>query len=130
MPPIAAQPIPADRTHRGSLDAPREHSLNIQQGIVAQVAKHAAHVRPGSIEQKIGWLHASGMDEAAIGKAGHTPMAPEPTRSTGLGDSAASPAPSAKATRKASRWRSASTAAAARIPAVRSLMPARAAPDY
>jgi putative endopeptidase len=74
---IAANPIPADRTRWGSFDALREASLNVQHKIVEDAASHAAKAAPGSIEQKVGYLYASGMDEAAINKAGFDPIKPQ-----------------------------------------------------
>ncbi len=74
---IAANPIPADRTRWGSFDALREASLNVQHKIVEDAARHAAKAAPGSIEQKVGYLYASGMDEAAINKAGFDPIKPQ-----------------------------------------------------
>ncbi|SFS05154.1 putative endopeptidase [Dyella sp. OK004] len=74
---VAAHPIPADRTRWGSFDALREDSLNAQRGIVETAAGSAAKAKPGSIEQKIGYLYASGMDEAAIEKAGFDPIKPQ-----------------------------------------------------
>ena len=60
---VAANPIPADRTRWGSFDALREDSLNVQRKLVEDAARGAATAKPGSIEQKIGYLYASGMDE-------------------------------------------------------------------
>ena len=77
---IAANPIPADRTRWGSFDALREDSLNVQHGIVDKAAANVTHAKPGSIEQKIGYFYASGMDEAAIEKAGYDPIKPELAR--------------------------------------------------
>ena len=74
---LAAHPIPADRTRWGSFDALREDSLNVQHGIVDGVAKQAATLPAGSIQQKIGYLYAAGMDEAAIDKAGFDPLKPQ-----------------------------------------------------
>ncbi|TAL71681.1 MAG: M13 family peptidase [Rhodanobacter sp.] len=74
---VAAHPIPADRTRWGSFDALREDSLETQRAIVEQAARQAASAKSGSIEQKIGWLYASGMDEAAIERAGYQPIQPE-----------------------------------------------------
>jgi putative endopeptidase len=84
---LAANPIPADRTRWGSFDSLREDSLNVQHSIVEQAAKDAAKATPGSIEQKIGYLYASGMDEAAIEKAGFEPIKPELARIAGLKNS-------------------------------------------
>jgi len=74
---LAAHPIPADRTRWGSFDALREDSLNIQHGIVDDAAKQAATLPAGSIQQKIGYLYAAGMDEATIDKAGFDPLKPQ-----------------------------------------------------
>ncbi|WP_077553704.1 M13 family metallopeptidase [Rhodanobacter sp. B04] len=85
---IAANPIPADRTRWGSFDALREDSLRVQHKIVEDAANHAAKATPGSIEQKIGYLYASGMDEAAVDKAGFDPIKPQLAHIDGLKDSA------------------------------------------
>ncbi len=77
---VAANPIPADRTRWGSFDALREDSLNVQRRIVEQAARAAASAKAGSIEQKIGYLYASGMDEAAIERAGFDPLKPQLAR--------------------------------------------------
>jgi putative endopeptidase len=74
---VAANPIPADRTSWGSFIQLVEQSLNTQHDIVESNAKNAAQAQPGSIEQKIGWLYRSGMDETAIDKAGFDPIKPE-----------------------------------------------------
>jgi putative endopeptidase len=74
---VAANPIPADRTRWGSFDELREASLNVQHMIVENAASHAATAVPGSIEQQIGYLYASGMDEAAIDKAAYDPIKPQ-----------------------------------------------------
>ena len=74
---VSAHPIPPDRTRWGSFDALREDSLDAQRTIVEQAAKNVARAKPGSIEQKIGYLYASGMDEAAIEKAGYDPIRPQ-----------------------------------------------------
>jgi putative endopeptidase len=71
---IAANPIPADKTRWGAFDELREQSLAAQHKIVDQANLDADKATKGSIEQKIGWLYRSGMDEAAIEKAGYTPI--------------------------------------------------------
>ncbi len=73
---IAANPIPADRTRWGAFDKLADDSLNAQHEIVEKAARDAAKAAPGSIEQKIGWLYASGMNETAIDKAGFAPIKP------------------------------------------------------
>ena len=85
---VAAHPIPADRTRWGSFDMLREDSLNRQRKLVENAARNASHAAPGSIEQKIGYLYAAGMDEAAIDKAGFDPIKPDLARIHGLKKSA------------------------------------------
>ncbi|MGO4703342.1 M13 family metallopeptidase [Dyella sp. 2RAB6] len=77
---VATHPIPPDRTRWGSFDALREDSLNAQRTIVEAAAKHPAQSQAGSIEQNIGYLYASGMDVAAIEKAGYDPIKPQLAR--------------------------------------------------
>ncbi|WP_114239146.1 M13 family metallopeptidase [Dyella sp. C9] len=74
---VAANPIPSDRTRWGAFDKLAEDSLNTQHEIVDAAAKDAANAKAGSIEQKIGYLYASGMDDAAIEKAGFDPIKPK-----------------------------------------------------
>ena len=63
---VAANPIPPDRSRWGAFDKLAEDSLNTQHKIVEDAAKNAAQAKPGSIEQKIGWLYQSGMNQDAI----------------------------------------------------------------
>jgi len=81
---IAANPIPPDRTRWGAFDALAEASLNAQHDIVEAAAHDAGQAKAGSIEQKIGWLYQSGMDTAAIDKAGFDPIKPKLTAIDGL----------------------------------------------
>jgi putative endopeptidase len=74
---IAANPIPADKTSWGAFDELREHSLAAQHDIAEAADKNAEKAAAGSIEQKIGWLYRSGMNQAAIDKAGYTPVKAE-----------------------------------------------------
>jgi putative endopeptidase len=74
---VAANPIPPDRTRWGAFDQLREHSLETQHSIVEKAARDADHAKAGSIEQKIGWFYRSGMDDAAVEKAGWTPIKPD-----------------------------------------------------
>jgi len=76
---VAANPIPADRTRWGAFDALREKSLQTQHEIAEAAAKDS-NAKSGSIEQKIGAMFHSGMDEAAIEKAGLSPLKPYLTR--------------------------------------------------
>ena len=74
---VAANPIPNDRSRWGAFDKLAEDSLNTQHSIVDDTAKDVASAKSGSIEQKIGKLYASGMDENAIEKAGFDPIKPK-----------------------------------------------------
>ncbi len=74
---VAANPIPSDRSRWGAFDELAESSLKTQHDIVDNAAKNADSAKPGSIEQKIGWLYASGMDKDAIEKAGYAPIKPK-----------------------------------------------------
>src|SRR3546814_671601 len=85
---IAANPIPADRVRWGAFDQLREQSLQAQRGIVEAADTGADQAAAGSIEQKIGWLYRSGMDEAAIDKAGFDPIKPDLAAIAELDDTA------------------------------------------
>jgi putative endopeptidase len=81
---VAKNPIPADRTRWGAFDQLREHSLETQHDIAEKASKGAEQAKAGSIEQKIGWFYRSGIDDAAVEKAGYTPIKPDLTRIDGL----------------------------------------------
>ncbi|HEV7123250.1 MAG TPA: M13 family metallopeptidase [Rhodanobacter sp.] len=81
---VAANPIPSDRTRWGAFDQLAEDSLNTQHTIVENAAKGADQATAGSIDQKIGNLYKSGMDEAAIDKAGFDPIKPKLAEIDGL----------------------------------------------
>jgi putative endopeptidase len=74
---IATHPIPADKTRWGAFDELAEKSLDTQHAIIEAAAKEAATVKPGSIKQQLGDFYLSGMNEAAIDKAGYTPLQPQ-----------------------------------------------------
>lgn len=71
---VAANPIPPDKSRWGSFMALGEKSLNDQHAILQRAARSADRAEAGSVEQKIGWLYRSGMDEAAIERAGYQPI--------------------------------------------------------
>jgi putative endopeptidase len=73
----ATHPIPADHPSWGAGDELQEKSLQEQRQIVETTAQSADHEKAGSIEQKLGWLYASGMDTAAIDKATFGPIKPQ-----------------------------------------------------
>jgi putative endopeptidase len=79
---ITNHPIPADRTSWGAFAMLDERSLNAQKEIVDNTSK--AKNTPGSIEQKIGDFYAAGMDEAAVEKAGFSPIKDDLKRIDGL----------------------------------------------
>jgi putative endopeptidase len=85
---VAANPIPADRTRWGAFDELNEKSLNEQHEILENVAKNAATAQAGSVEQKLCWLYAAGMDQAAIDKAGFDPIKPRLAKIDALKSSA------------------------------------------
>ncbi|MDE2249369.1 MAG: peptidase, partial [Xanthomonadaceae bacterium] len=74
---VAANPIPADQTVWGAFSMLHEKSLAEQRQLVEDAEKNAAGAKPGSIEQKIGWLYHSSMDMDARNKAGFDPIKPE-----------------------------------------------------
>ena len=74
---VAANPIPDDQTVWGSFSELHEKSLADQHQLVDDAAKNADSAKPGSIEQKIGWLYHSSMDMDARNKAGFTPLKPD-----------------------------------------------------
>jgi putative endopeptidase len=85
---VAANPIPADHTSWGAFNKLAEDSLNTQHEIVEAAGKNAASAKAGSIEQKIGYLYQSGMDEATIDKAGFDPIKPRLDAIAGLKNTA------------------------------------------
>ena len=74
---VAANPIPADRTRWGAFDALSEKSLDEQHELAEQADSGADAEAAGSIRQKIGWLYRSGMDSAAVERAGYDPIKPD-----------------------------------------------------
>ena len=74
---IAANPIPGDQTSWGAFNILNEASLKTQHDILEAASQHADSAQAGSIEQKVGWLYRSGMDEATIEKNGFEPLKPK-----------------------------------------------------
>ena len=72
---IKANPVPADKSRWGSFEELADRNRDTLKAILDEVS--AKRTWPaGSIEQKVGDFYASGMDEAAIEKAGMTPLEP------------------------------------------------------
>ncbi|HET7313581.1 M13 family metallopeptidase [Salinisphaera sp.] len=72
----AANPIPDDHTRWGSFTILAEKSLEDQHKIAEKAAANADQADQGSIRAKIGHFYQSGMDTAAIDKAGYQPIEP------------------------------------------------------
>ena len=79
---MKTHPIPPDRTSWGTFTMLDERTLQAQRTIAETVAK--ANNANGSIEQKIGDFWATGMDEAAVEKAGMDPIKDDLKRIDGL----------------------------------------------
>jgi putative endopeptidase len=72
---IKANPVPADKSRWGSFEELADRNRDTLKAILDEVS--AKRTWPaGGIEQKVGDFYASGMDEAAIEKAGMTPLEP------------------------------------------------------
>jgi putative endopeptidase len=71
-----ANPIPPAYSRWGTFNILAKQNQETIRQILEDAAKDK-HAKPGSITQKVGDFYASGMDEAAINKAGITPLAPE-----------------------------------------------------
>lgn len=76
--------IPADRTTWGTFEMLGELSLERTHNLAEELAKGADKAAAGSVEQKLGWYYHTGMDEAAINKAGIAPIADDLKRIDGL----------------------------------------------
>jgi putative endopeptidase len=74
---LKANPIPADHVAWGAAYVLYEQNLKQQRGLVETAERNADSATPGSTGQKIGWLYRSGMDQAAIDKAGFDPIKPK-----------------------------------------------------
>ncbi len=83
---LAANPVPADKTSWGSFEMLGERSLAVQKQIVEAAA--AAKAAAGTVEQKIGDVYATGMDEAKLNADGIAPVKPLLAEVDALTDSA------------------------------------------
>jgi putative endopeptidase len=72
---IKVNPIPADRARWGSFEELADRNRQILKSILEE-ASARSDWPDGSIRQKVGDFFASGMDTAAIEKAGTAPLAP------------------------------------------------------
>ncbi len=76
-------PIPPQYSTWGRFNELAEHNQAVLHGILEEAAKHQDR---SPIDQKIGGLYASCMDEAAVDKAGDAPIKPEIDRIQALKD--------------------------------------------
>ncbi len=72
---IKANPVPADRSRWGGFEELETRNRDTLKAILDEVSAKKDWPA-GSIEQKVGDFYASGMDEAAIEKAGLSPLKP------------------------------------------------------
>jgi putative endopeptidase len=72
---IKANPVPADKSRWGSFEQVADRNRDILKSILDEVSARKDWPK-GSIEQKVADFYASGMDEAAIEKAGTAPLKP------------------------------------------------------
>jgi putative endopeptidase len=80
---VKANPVPADKSAWGSFPQLTDHNRDILKSILDEVSAKKDWPK-GSIEQKVGDFYASGMDEAAIEKAGTTALKPWLDKADGL----------------------------------------------
>jgi len=79
---IQHNPIPADQASWGAFSALRESNRLVLKEILEEAG--AAGAPEGSLQQKVGDFYASGMDTAAIDRAGLAPLRPELARIDGI----------------------------------------------
>jgi len=72
---MKANPIPADKARYGAFEELAERNRAILKSILEETSARKDW-KKGSIQQKVGDFFASGMDEAAIEKAGTKPLQP------------------------------------------------------
>ena len=82
---LAANPVPSDRTTWGSFETLSERSLQVQRKLAEGSAADAGAT---GVEKLVGDFYASGMDEAAIEKAGIEPLRPVLAKIDAITDSA------------------------------------------
>lgn len=84
---IGNNPVPADRSVWGLFDELQQRSRTVQKQILESAAQ--ARAEPGSVRQQLGDFYATGMDEAAIERAGHDPIKADLAAIAALADSQA-----------------------------------------
>jgi predicted metalloendopeptidase len=81
---IRQNPIPADQGSWGAFNAVKERNRLVLRSILEETAEAGAP--PGSLQQKVGDFYASGMDTAAIERAGSAPLRPVLARIDAIGN--------------------------------------------
>ncbi|SDC65730.1 M13 family metallopeptidase [Williamwhitmania taraxaci] len=69
-------PIPDDKTSYGEFDLVYEKSISDVRTILDKAAANADKALKGSVDQKMGYLYASGLDTITIDKKGFDPIKP------------------------------------------------------
>jgi len=82
---LAANPVPGDRTTWGSFESLAERSMEIQRTLAEEAAAGAGGE---AVARLVGDFYASGMDEAAIERAGIAPLGEILARVDAISDSA------------------------------------------
>jgi putative endopeptidase len=80
---IKANPVPADKSRWGGFEQVADRNRDILKSILDEVSAKKGWPK-GSIEQKVADFYASGMDDAAIEKAGIAPLKPWLAKVDGL----------------------------------------------
>lgn len=69
-------PIPDDKTSYGEFDLVYEKSIADVRSILDEAAANADKAPAGSVDQKMGFFYAAGLDTATIDKKGYEPIKP------------------------------------------------------
>ena len=72
---LKTNPVPSDKSRWGSFEQLADHNRDVLKSILDEVSARRDWPK-GSIQQKVSDFYASGMDEAAIEKAGVGPLKP------------------------------------------------------
>jgi putative endopeptidase len=72
---LKANPVPADKSRWGAFEQLADHNRDVLKSILDEISARKDWPK-GSGEQKVADFYASGIDEAAIEKAGTTPLKP------------------------------------------------------
>ena len=81
---LKQHPIPADHPAWSGFDELQDRNAEVLKGILEVAAR--ARAPRGSLQQKVGDFYAAGMDTAAIGKAGLSPLKAELARIEAIGN--------------------------------------------